>query len=391
MRKNNRGLKIVILCDDIGVSAAGIVYKRIIEGLAINNEITVITSNSVQKFRNKIVRYKSVLINTKRIHNRINEVIYSLLGINFNENFWTTSGYNALKKLETNKINLVFAFASNNSFGPLILGKKYAKKNAIPYLVYLVDAIPAPIGWSENNLYYRRRKFKIRELLESVDGLFSANAKMLNYQMTLLKAENRLVSSVILNPSSGRLKKYKYTGNGVNTFLYTGSIYGPRKFDFILGAFKALLLEYPNSMLELVGTTLPKECSSILDEFEFGKIKIHPFVRDLSGFYSRATALLDVDSFLENDVYLSSKITNYICVDRIIISQTGANSPSRELFKDTHSIFQCLPKTEEILIAMKKAILYRDAMDFKDRSGIIELFSVKEVVRKLNSEFKNFV
>ena len=121
-------------------------------------------------------------------------------------------------------------------------------------------------------------------------------------------------------------------------------------------------------------------------------IEIHPFTRDLDPFYKNATALIDIDADLENDVFLSSKIVNYLNINRIIISETGLNSPSRHLFKEISSIIHCDHNSDELYEAMIKSNLIRSNISYEDRLAAIEIFSVEKNIEKfekiVNSKLK---
>jgi hypothetical protein len=282
---------------------------------------------------------------------------------------------------------LVFSLITFHHCSALITGGLYLKNHSSKLSVYTVDAIPAPIGWSKDDFYFKGVKRMMANYLPKADFLFSSNEKMLKYQLATFIPKGNIIADVIYNPSLGKLQHYDYGKTGKkNTFLYTGGLYLARKPTCVLEAFKKILNEYPESTLEFVGSQLSENALSIFNERDKHKIIIHPFTKDLKPYYERATALIDIDADFINDVYLSSKITNYIVINRIIITQTGENSPSRMIFKGIPSILQCGHNIDEIAGAMREAIQKKGKADFGDRENVISLFNLDAVIKKLNEK-----
>ena len=374
-------MKILIITSNIGRTAPGIVFERLIYGLSKMHTLNVITA------KNECVMDLSEIditcIARKKMFSRLRKILFSIFGINFNDLIWANKIIDLQKKKKVN-YDLIFSFVSYNHFGPMMAGRKLASFFKQRHFVYAVDAIPPPIEWLQNDLLYRKTKKMASKYLRDVDGFFSANEKMLKFQMSLFDWNKTVKLDVIYNPSSGLSKHYSYENESINFFLYTGAIYGNRKPDCILGAFKKILADYPNSVLEFVGTKIPEVALSSFTNEERRKIVIHNFTSDLEPFYMRATALIDIDSDLPNDIYLSSKITNYILINRPIICQTGDNSPSSHLFKKIPSILQCGHNIDDLADAMRNSINQKGCFDFKDRDEVISLFNLENIVKKIN-------
>ena len=381
-------MKILIITMNVGRTAPGIVYERLIHGLSKVHKVDVLTSDFDPSF--ELAEVKQVFkLKSKRVHPRINKALISILGIYPSDWIWALKSNNLINQTEQNDYDLIFSFIAFNHYAPLLAGNKISRSLNRKHMVYAVDALPPPAGWLKNDLFYKRTKGFISKYLSKVDGFFSANKKMLKYQLAIFKHKDNLVSGVIYNPSHGDLQNYQFAKNKVNTFLYTGGIYGPRKTEYIFAAFKKILTEYPNSTLEFVGSKLSEESLLVFTPDERSKVLIHPFVRDLSPYYERCTALLDIDADLKDDIFLSSKIINYIKINRVIISETGNNSPSREIFKNIPSILQCDHDVEEIANAMRQAIQLHETINFGDRSEVYKVFDLNNVIQNINNVICN--
>jgi hypothetical protein len=221
--------------------------------------------------------------------------------------------------------------------------------------------------------------------LHHVNAFFTTNDQMLNYQFKTFIPKEHLITNVIYNPGLDKIKEFPKSDQIINNFVYTGGIYGPRKAEYLMEGFEKLLEIYPDSKLVFVGSQLSTISLAKLKPETLNKIDIISFTRDLDPYYSCAVALIDIDGDIDNDVFISSKITNYIMLNRIIISQTGINSPSRHLFKNIDSIIQCDHDSDQLCEAMQKSIIMRNSISFADRNAIIKLFQLENIVDQMNS------
>jgi glycosyltransferase involved in cell wall biosynthesis len=193
-----------------------------------------------------------------------------------------------------------------------------------------------------------------------------------------------MLTDIFHNPHIGSFVEYPVNRSDINVFIYTGAIYGLRKSHYVINAFIKLLSIQPDSKLIFVGHGLPIETLSLINDKEKSKIETHPFTKDLTPYYIAATALIDIDSDLEDDVFISSKIVNYININRIIILETGHHSPSRQIFSGLNSVLQCYHDSDEIFEAMKKAIQLKHIISYNDRNEVRKLFQIEEVTQKIN-------
>lgn len=378
-------MKILVITEDVGKNAPGIVFERLLQGLSIQNEVTILTAN----YEPDIVLNKvcDVVISPKLIiHPRIYKLLIGIFGVNPYDIYWASKSINVLRRRVNTRYEIVMSFLSYSHFAGLIAGYSYSKKYSICHAVYSVDAIPPPPGWLKFDYYYSGLQKMISKYLSNVSFLFSLNNQMLNYQLKTFIPKKKIISGVIYTPGYNSVKVFP-NSNLISTynFVYTGGIYGLRKADYILSGFQKLLKTVPNAVLQFIGSQLEPELLSSLDSNTLRKIEILPFTKDLDPFYREATALIDIDADVENDVFLSSKISNYLMINRIIISETSMNSPSRFLFKGINSIIQCEHNDDQLCKAMKKAIELKDKVSFDDRKSVIQLFKIENIIKELNN------
>jgi hypothetical protein len=377
-------MKILIITMNVGRTSPGIVFEKLIQGLSEIHEVDLLTSDYDPSI--DLSSVKNVIEIKRRFrHPRIYKFLISLFNLDPRDLLWAKKSFSYLNKKDHIGYDLILSLLSFLNYAPLITGALYIKRNSSKLAVYTVDALPAPLGWSENNGYFKGTKKMIAAYLSKADFLFSTNRQMLEYQLSTFEPKKNLISDVIYMPVNDKIHFYNSSNRNSYMFLYTGGIYGLRTPKYILSAFKKILKDFPNSTLEFVGSLIPEKYFFDFDLEEKCKVIIHPFTRDLNQFYERATALIDIDADLPNDVFLSGKMINYITINRIIITETGDNSPSRGIFKGVPSILQCGHNVNEISNAMKYAIQNQKRLDFNDREEVIKLFSLKSIISRLNT------
>ena len=378
-------MKILIVADNIGRTAPGIVFERLVQGLSKKNELDLLVTTYEPSLDLGLVKNIYIERNIE-LHPRIFKFLIGLFAINPFDFFWSKRNS---KKVLNNNYDLVLCFMSFHHYLPLVASAMLKSQKGIKAAVYSVDAVPAPKGWPDNEFYRAGVYRMMKKYLPKFDGLFSSNQKMLDYQLSTFDRKNNVLADVVYNPGLSKIHQYEIPNNEFNDFVFTGGIYGVRKVDYILKAFEKLLNSYPKSRLIFVGSVLEPGKLDLLKPETREKILIEPFTRDLSTYYKAATALIDIDADIENDVFLSSKITNYIMCNRIIISETGKNSPSRDIFKNIESIVQCNHNSEELLNAMVFAIENHKIISYEDRKEVIDSFNLESVVDNFDKNLKS--
>ena len=202
---------------------------------------------------------------------------------------------------------------------------------------------------------------------------------MLEYQLSIFPNKPNLYSDSLLTPSPDR--SYVAPPSNEMLFLYTGSLYGMRNPDHFFKAFKRLLAKYPNAQFVIVGIKKKfRNLEKILSKEELKHISSAPHTLDLEPLFARAKVLVDIDADLEKDPFLSSKIVTYLKVNRVILSETGKITPSREIFAGLNTVVQCDHNEDSLYEGMLRAIEVADSNpDFSEREALIKEFSIETV------------
>lgn len=379
-------MKVLVVVEDIGRTAPGIVFERLIRELSRRCQVDLIVSEYCPSLKLDNVSEISI-VKKKYVHPKLSFLFFSIFTLDFTDFAWCRK---ILKRIENkNKYDIVFSLIASSRMTSLIVSHLF-KNSSVKRVVYSVDAIPAPKWWSGSELHYNVFLRMMKKYLSRIDLLFLSNGQMMQYMKNILSSKNNMEYEVLYTPSTEGLKYFQYVKCETYNFVYTGGIYGPRKASYLLAGFKKLLEKYPNSKLQFVGSRISNDILIQYDNDFLRCIEIIPRVDDLDPFYEKAVALIDIDADVDNDVFISSKMSNYLVVNRLIISETGRNSPSRNLFKGIDSIMQCDHDSEQLYNAMKKAIeMEKNVNVYADRNDVIRLFSVKDIVDKLMNIFQS--
>ena len=381
-------MRILIVSHHIGGNASGIVAERFAAEMAKYNEVDLCTYDyrpcSNIEYRNlKQLKYPLCHQGLYRRYKKLGMILFH------------TDIIDELKKKKTvlsgRQYDIVLGICYGNSFFGVIAGLFASTYYKCKMACYLLDPIPAPIGWSKDNIYRRRLQSFITKKLSRADYIASSNPQMLAYQMRLFDFPVALGSETIYTPCNyDRVRNIPYKPNGnIFSFVYTGNIYGLRSARHIVKAFGLLASEYDNVELIFIGNADLDDCDMEPFDFSFQtRIRIIPYASDLMAYYEIAGAFIDIDAELPGDVFLSSKIVNYLTINRPIICETGQGSPSRLLFGNIPSIIQCDHNPEEIYHAMKEVFHAEQRYDFQDRMAVIRKLCVANQARLLHESLQ---
>lgn len=302
-------------------------------------------------------------------------------------NFWSRKVEREVAK----DYDVVISFLNNVNLTSIVAGKRIAKRLGCKFAIYTVDAFPAPGGWIRRKSEFRGKRWISQRIFSAADLVAASNSHMLEYQLSLCKPSATRKGVTLLTPSP--ICRHEYPVSDELVLLYTGNLYGLRNPAHFLKAFKRLLVNYPQAKFVVVGRdTKLRGVEDILTEEERTHIEVCEYTTDLAPYFRRAKILVDMDADREKDPFLSSKITSYLMVNRVILSETGRITPSREMFAGLNTVVQCDHNEESLYEGMLRAIEVADSSpDFSERDALIEQFSVEQVGEKLNDALKMIV
>lgn len=366
-------------------SGISIFYERIICELAKEAEVDVLSDREA-KASFVGVRNQYHLTYTKRMQSWYRKLL-RWFGTTPISDRWSRKAADMVAK----DYDVVLAFMATSQLTPAVCGKYISQKLGCKFAIYAVDAIPGPGGWTRKRNEFRGKQKIVARTFSAADYVASSNSHMLEYQLTVFPHKEGLQTGVLLTPSPDRY--YNAAPSDEVVFLYTGSLYGMRNPDHFFKAFKRLLGVYPDAKVVIVGMKCKlRNFKKILTSEELEHVVLGGHTNNLEPLFARAKVLVDIDADLEKDPFLSSKIVTYLKVNRVILSETGKITPSREMFAGLNTVVQCDHNEDSLYNGMLRAIEVANSNpDFSEREPLIKEFSIERVSAKLREGLNSIV
>ena len=379
----------LIIVMDLTSSAAGIVYKRLIHAMQKYKEYDVLCPSVDDYARQSfnILPCKQY----KRLHYRLSTLFFNGLDYILMDKLWThINKRNVLNLFDENHYDSIISFVYGGNTAPLILGNIIKNRLNLPWVVYSVDALPTPISWTNNFKQFNGLYKHLERYILSADALYWANPIMKEYEEKLFEKYNGKYG-IVLTPGEDRVENnLDHIKENSPIFLYAGQIYGPRKIDALLSGFDKYLKVEPNAKLIFVGHCGENNFTHFYRLVLDRHIEIYPFSNDVEYYYQRADILIDINADVENDVFLSSKICNYLSYDKPILTISQEGSPVRNMMSGYNTIVHCHHDDNEVLVAMQQAVYcmrhYKD-----DREDLRLRFSALSIAKEFCDDIDKII
>ena len=365
---------------DMANLAAGIVFKRIITAMKNYADYDIICPNMDEGIRDEHGFIPCPQYN--RLPYRIEKRLQDYQGYRISETYWAEYTYIKVKSaVSQGGYNAILSFVSAANLAPLHLGGKIARKVNLPWIIYSVDAIPAPLDWQPNDKLRNKLYRHLSKYITKANAFFSANPVMMQYEKNTF-AQFQGNFGVLLTPCDDQATYNQVAEHhSTITFLYAGCIYGPRRIDTLLTGFEKYHKKYPQSRLVFVGNLYNTDFTGFEHLLNSGAIERHNFTTEISAFYKNADVLIDLNADIKNDVFLSSKVCNYLSYNKPILTISQDGSPVRAMFSGMDSIVHSHHNAEEIFTAMEKATAMI-GRPINDRKELQHQFLPNEVAKK---------
>jgi glycosyltransferase involved in cell wall biosynthesis len=383
-------MKILLLVDHFDdASPTGMISKRIAGELyGLGNEVAVVSSDQVgNKWGHG---YHSIC---KRIHlfpgklelysRRVLELLSNLTCTNLDTALWRYR-----MSIAAGRLIRVFhpdvVYARSNPISVCEVAAKIKRKHGLKVVMHFTDPVPAPLEW-DKDLRYRKRLSRVMDrILPWADRISFGNRAMMEYQQRNLSYPFLDKAFVSPDPVSHETLYYRpeAPGAGETVLTYLGSIYGNRNPEQLFKAMERLNSEGRNVVLNIY-------------DFNRTGASVPPFVRfvgrvkDVDGVLLDSRILINLDGDDKEPVFIASKLKEYLCCGRPILSITPEGSPSRLLTDSLKTVISVRNGSDEIYDALKRFLeLQFTESDYAERDGLIKQFTPKTVGGNLYQELK---
>jgi len=386
-------MKILIITNTISNSATGIVASRLIEGLSHHTKPEVI----LQKINHGDLNINAKEIPLQRIvqNEFITKLCLVLFHFPLNELKWIKKvKRTAIKITNNNRPDLIMTLVSASDYAILVAGSKISSRLKIPLYIHGTDPMPAPPHWGEKPVLRRAIMKTIHKAFKKAKYLSLSNETMLEYQLKMLGLNKTQRTFVIHNPVPDQFLTTQPVSQDkdIDIFLFLGNTYTMRKPDLLIRAFAVYAKANQKAVLKFAGSRNPD-----LDNYDIpinirSRIKCETWTKKPQDIIEEASVLVDLDIQAEHDVFISSKLMQYIGTDKVILSITSPSSPSSGFLNPIRdSVVFSRHDPDQIVAAMDRAIKRKKSLDpniFRERVEFARSLQAIESGKKIVRLFK---
>lgn len=373
-------MRLLVLVHEVGNTASGIVSQRVIEELDNRgHEIVVVTSRSTVVDSEKIICCND-LISSGTFFSRAIDKLKRIVGLDtFNSNFsWRLRAYYRSLRI-VSQWRPDFIYCRTSPIDPCFVGIRLKNRFKIPLLVNLTDPLPPPTEYLANE--------KIRAVLSKSASFIMSNADLVSmgteqaliYQERITGIDISSKSFISPDPVPYDTIRYlKVNQHSDINLVYLGAIYGSRNIAPLIEAIKCLNSNGYSIKLKIYGNSR----LNIKEDF----IEECGFLGDVEGALIESDILVDIDGDDLEPVFVSSKLKQYLVVNRPILCITPLNSPSSSLLEDIDSIRITRNEVDSICNNISYIIGRVGTYDYNDRANLVNQLSPKVIVDNIISE-----
>lgn len=384
-------MKILIISEALDNSAAGRIFKIFVDSLSFNPKIQLfIISNKIDW--NLKTRIKSIELGKSGLTNsRFYKLIFAIFAFDYEGLSRVLAGLKHYRQIRKSfQPDVILVLTSGYCYNSIDFGVKISEKYKIPLAIHSVDPMPAPAGWNEHPFLRRAIIKYVGNRFRKANYLSFTNNSMLDYQIDLLGISSKTKTEVLLNPAQHNPIKKEFTNNN-SRFLYLGSFYNKRKPDYLIEAFICFLKINPDAEIFFVGVGNNKIIYNASEKYF--QIKVFDWTNEPEKYLEMADVLIDIDADIENDVFIASKLNNYILLDKPILSISPEGSPARNLLKDCkETIFFSNNSAESIYEKLTAIGGFKPNLDiFNERNSLRMRVNIENITVELFEHLQSIV
>jgi len=376
----------------IGTTASGFSTSKIITELAKRgHEICIITGKSSdQDYGPNVVIHKCNPAPLSPA--RFFKFVGNIIGVELNYIFWEYRARKLGRVLIKNSMPDII-YGRSSPIAGLTVAEKFSNEFGIPFVAHFADPIPAPEEWVSNRFERKKLLNCVTPIIARADLLSFVTKEMMTYQEFVMGTQ--IADKSFISPNSiSEIKNSTPPPIGEETiFLFLGSFFGNRKPDMLLKGFDLYCRDYPNSIFYFYGVNQSFVEKFILSDRVRDRLRFFPHTDKPFEALEKAHVLVDVDGLVKKQVFLSSKLLDYLSINRFILAITTNDSPSSQLIKQMPNS-TILVSHDPVEIAQGMATLALKAWDstlFNERKTCAKGYYVSSVVDEIEVNFKSLL
>lgn len=379
-------MKILVITYNYAESASGIISRRMSEALASKgNDVKVICSNTPHATSDGVeVHTVSSIFTKNRLASRICGRLKRTGALYFHDFSWVRAVVRFAKQI-CNEWTPDFVYCRTSPEEACYVGTALKKRFGVKVVQHFADPIPAPFEYEPQSRRRRQLAKRMYKVVESADVVSYGNQAMHDYALEQIGYD--FTSKSYISPDAGacgQMRKCDFTESDEVVMTFLGNIYGNRKPQNLYKAIDSLNRSGYKITMQIFAEKPHNEST----HYDF--IKYIGYTRDVNGALEHSDILVDIDGDDQRPVFISSKLKDYLLINRPILSITPEMSPSEQILKGIDSVATSRNQIEAITSAIR-SILDNDykSWSYDDRSRLIEMFNPSTIADNLLLTLKN--
>lgn len=377
-------MKILMISYDYAGSASGIISRRVAEELVSQGQQVKVICRNIASTPDSAVEVHSVNgplggnAFVSRIINRLKRCRSSY----FYDALWVRSAIRYGRKLcHEWQPDIIYCRTSPEE--ACYVGTKLHNKWGAKLVQHFSDPVPAPVEYEPLS---RRRTTLLKRMVKVIneaDMVSYGNEAMLRY--VIEQSGYDFSSKAFISPDAAESAvphHYNFVERKDIRLTYLGNIYGSRNPQPLFEAIESLNANGAHIHLDIYSPQPSKEPQC----YRFVEYKGR--TSNVWKAMEQSDILVDLDGDDSTPVFISSKLKDYLLLNRPILSITPNNSPSEQLLKGVDSAVVTRNSKEEIAHSLDQILSsdYKN-LTYNDRTALISLFDPKVVVADLLTIF----
>lgn len=369
-------MKLLLITYNYGGTASGIMSNRMALALANSGNNLVVICASLGYYKEhesvSVVVLPETMLWKKLLYYPVKGLIKILGGSPYNSNLeWRFRARNKAKVI-IREWNPDFVYCRTTPIDPCYVGLYLKKALGCRVIQHFTDPIPPPQEYINGRFQNRLFSKIANEVLRCSDYVSFGNEYMMDYMLDYLRVPYR--SSFFVSYDIAPRNELLYIPrekNQVINLVYLGTIYQSRNPQPLFQAIQSISNDGHHIRLIIYDG----HSQHLSDSIEF-----RPYVNNTVEAMSMADVLVDLDGDDEKPVYISSKLKEYLPINRPILSITPSSSPSDHLLSGLITCKVVRNQTNCISEAIKELVSQSFTDDhFYERMRVLGKFAPEKV------------
>lgn len=378
-------MRIIVISFHYGEQASGVITERVVKALIdAGHPVKVITSSMHYKKDVDVIQVQapyedSFVIRAFRFLLRkigFRDYVFHLL--------WRRKAYKVASVI-TEEWHPDWIICRSTPFDANAVGFMLKKKygGGIRLLQHFTDPLPYPEQLVPSQCVRRKLIELAKRIIQSADMVSFGNQAMAKYVM----AQTALNKDFFVSPdaSSSSVQSF-YGASETNDIIYFGNINARNSSPLVSALDEINRGKDIDSTIKLHIFSVPPKFNAIQSPY----VVYEGTTKNVANVFKKAKILVDID--IDNvDIYISSKLKDYLLVNRPILSITSETSASSQILNQYVTVKCVRNNVTDILQGIRESL--RSTFDndlYREREELIDYFSPQTVVTNLIAQLESY-